>query len=71
MRDFLKLAPMMGHPGSVSRSVSDGRADEKFIQTMKKIENVLSRVLIPPTSNTNGAADPPVSDPAVHSEKTH
>ena len=40
-----KLA--MGHPGSVSRSVTDGRADKKLgrFKAMKKIENVLTRVL--------------------------
>jgi hypothetical protein len=35
----------MGHPGTVNCSASDSRADEKFIQTMKNIENGLSRVL--------------------------
>ncbi len=38
-----KLA--MGHPGSVSRSVTDGRTDKKLIKTMKEIEKVLIRVL--------------------------
>lgn len=38
-----KLA--MGHPGSVSRAVSDGRSDKKLIKSMKEIENVLIRVL--------------------------
>jgi REP element-mobilizing transposase RayT len=38
-----KLA--MGHPGSVSRSVTDGRTDKKLMNAMKEIENVLIRVL--------------------------
>ncbi len=38
-----KLA--MGHPGSVSRCVTDGRADKKLVKTMKKIETMLIRVL--------------------------
>lgn len=35
----------MGHPGSVSRSVTDGRADTKLTKIVKEIENVLIRVL--------------------------
>jgi hypothetical protein len=38
-----KLA--MGHPGSVSRSVTEGRADKKLIKAMEEIGNVLIRVL--------------------------
>lgn len=38
-----KLA--MGHPGSVSRSVTDGRADPKLTKSVKEIGNVLIRVL--------------------------
>jgi hypothetical protein len=38
-----KLA--MGHPGSVSRSVSDGRADNKMLKSIKNIEKMLIRVL--------------------------
>jgi len=38
-----KLA--MGHPGSVSRSVSDDRADSKMTISIKNIERMLIRVL--------------------------
>jgi REP element-mobilizing transposase RayT len=38
-----KLA--MGHPGSVSRSVSDGRADNTMLKSIKNIEKMLIRVL--------------------------
>jgi hypothetical protein len=38
-----KLA--MGHPGSVSRSVSDGRADNKMLESIKNIEKMLIRGL--------------------------
>ena len=32
-----------GHPGSVSRSVSDGRADSKMTKSIKNIEGMLIR----------------------------
>jgi hypothetical protein len=38
-----KLA--MGHPGSVSRSVSDGRADNTMLKSIKNIEKMLIREL--------------------------
>jgi predicted transposase YbfD/YdcC len=50
-----KLDPAnWSHAETLAKS-HDGRADKKFIQTMKKIENVLSRMLTPFTDPYHSA----------------
>jgi hypothetical protein len=41
----LRILRAMGHPGSVSRSVSDGRADNTMLKSIKNIEKMLIRVI--------------------------
>lgn len=36
---------VMGHPGSVSRRVTDGKADKAVLKRMIELENILIRVL--------------------------